>query len=369
MAKDFLFSEALARQILEGKERVTHPSILSSSKGIYHLNLAPIGKGGWGYVYAATHYALVDGQVQVTEPLAIKAMQGNRIIQLGKECAVFEKVHPNRHFEVFEQGNYSYLAMPSFKGVSLWDYFHSHSTLAPEQRYHMAKELLIDLEQMHAKGITHNDLKTKNILFDDSGKKMHIIDFGCALELQSTQPIMRFQTLDKAVFACEFPPEYLKGELAHPSQDIYTMTPILAEIFGVDRKELVRERLNKTFEKIEDQVLFNEIILAFDSSDSLEEALLLKLNHRIHEPEFADFVTKYVDTPYDFSLSRVQLGKDMFDLLNAMQSKEAINRPSAQECLEQLRQVMPEITGAAEAEIDQSNQGPAVPGMSCIKKI
>ncbi|NDH09189.1 MAG: hypothetical protein EBY16_06165, partial [Gammaproteobacteria bacterium] len=252
---------------------------------------------------------------------------------------------------------------PLYKGISLWEYLlsHPHSSLLPEQRYHMANELFIGLEQMHAKGITHNDLKTKNILYDDSGKKIHIIDFGCALDLQSSHPtMMRFKNLDKAVFAFEFPPEYLAGALAHPSQDIYTMTPILAEILGVNRKELVRSRLCKTFEKIENPLLFKEIRQAFDSSDSLEEALLLKLNHRIHEPEFAVFVTAYVDTPYDFSLSQVQLGKDMFDLLNAMQSKEPENRPSAQECLEQLRQVMPEITGA---EIDQSDQGPAVPGM------
>ncbi|NDH08771.1 MAG: hypothetical protein EBY16_04020, partial [Gammaproteobacteria bacterium] len=116
MPKDFLFSEALARRILEGKELVTHPTILSSSKGIYHLNLDPIGIGGWGNVYAAKQYALVDGQVQVTEPLAIKDMKGNRMSQLWKECAVFEKAHPGEHFEVFEQDHRSYLAMPLYKG-------------------------------------------------------------------------------------------------------------------------------------------------------------------------------------------------------------------------------------------------------------
>ena len=330
-----------ARAILEGSEPAMDPSILRTSTGFYKLNPTPIGKGGWGTVYSAQHYSLVDGRVAVSQPLAIKQMRGHQSAVLDREHQLFQKTYPDEHFEQFTKGSLAYLAMPLFAGVQLDRHLLSHDALLQQERQQMAIELLIDLDHMHKNGITHNDLKTKNILYDQVEKKMHIIDFGCAQDL-SEQQFMRYQNVDTSVFAFELPPEYLVGTRAHPSQDIYTMTPIIAEILGVDKKELVTARLNKALETIADKRLCDDIKRAFNATDSLEDALFTGILYpQITSPQFQLFVQSYVATSYDFSPYQEQLGEQAIALLNAMQAKDPKDRPSAQTCLEQLMQPMP----------------------------
>ena len=53
---------------------------------------------------------------------------------------------------------------------------------------------------------------------------------------------------------------------------------------------------------------------------------------------FNQFVTNYVQGQYDFTDFQDQLGPVTFTLLNDMQSKDPKARPSAEACLERLRE-------------------------------
>ena len=157
------------------------------------------------------------------------------------------------------------------------------------------------------------------------------------------------------------PPEYVKGIAAIEANDIYSMALSLGEIFGLDKKLLVKARMNRALATITEEKFKLVIAANFEKKSTLDEALFSAEVSQYHDmPVFEEFIKNYVADQYDFEQFGSQLGRRLIDLLNAMQSKEPENRPSAQECLEQLRQVMPEIT---EAEINQSEQGPAAPGM------
>ena len=330
------------KAILEGKELPTDANILLTPTGFYKLNPSPIGKGGWGGVYSAQHYSLHRGDVLVSEPLAIKQIFSSLSTTLEKEHQCFQIAYPEERFESFTLGGMAYLSMPLFPGEQLYTHLISSNALSIEERQTMAMELLIDLDNIHKNFITHNDLKTKNILYDPACKNMHIIDFGCAQDLRDPQ-FLQYETIANSVFAFEFPPEYLDGTLTDPSQDIYTMAPILAEILGLDKRALVTARLNTALEAFAGMELCDVIRSAFGASDTIEEALFTPLLYSKRDaPIFQAFVRNYTATPYDFSPYQHLLGERTIDLLHEMQAIDPKARPSAQECLLQLNQAIRE---------------------------
>ncbi len=329
-----------AKAILEQRTPIKDSRILSTSKGVYQLNPIPIGQGGWGSVYSAYHYSLVNKQVTISQPLAIKKMSRQHSAMLEKEQQLFQKAYPDQHFERFETKKYSYLAMPLFSGVQLDKYLCSHPNLSIQERQLMAIGLLTDLLHLHQTGITHNNLKPQNILYDPINKSIHIIDFGCAQDL-SKMETMHYQDVDTSVFAFEFPPEYLAGTTANPALDIYSLTPIIAELLGVNKRELVQKRLNKVLPDI-DEPLRNLIQQAFNNSDTLGDALFTnRLYPHVNEEPFQKFVQHYVTEAYDFTDYQDQLGAKIIALLNTMQAKDPKDRPHAQACIEQLRLAIP----------------------------
>ncbi len=331
--------EAIA--ILTGKASVAaNPTILLTETGFYQLNPAKIGKGGWGDVHAARHYSLNNGDVQISHPVAIKQVGANQAVSMDKECRLFETAHPEKHFARFEKGRKSYLAMPLFSGVPLDEHLLSHhgAAIRSGERQLMAVELFNDLKNIHEHGVTHNDIKPKNILFDPDTKKMHILDFGCAEHVAAQ---IKYNGINTAKYAIEYmPPEYVNGTSATTANDIYSMTLTLAEILGVNKKDVVKARMEKALIAIEDEQFKLDLRQNFESCGSLDETLFSKKIYRYHKQDvFEQFVSNYVSEQYDFSSSREQLGESSILLLNAMQATNLQERPTVAQCLEQLKPV------------------------------
>ncbi|MDP3561636.1 MAG: protein kinase [Legionellaceae bacterium] len=335
-----IVSTIQAQKILQPKYKKKDPYILKpSDTHFYALNKTPIGHGGWGTVYQAERHATHSPTVMPS--VAVKEMETRHSDLLAKEHNLFLKVYPDGCFEQFTSGEKTYLVMPLFQGVQLDKYLRSHDDelLKRQARELMAAELLTDLANMHEKGVTHNDLKTKNILYNPVTCKMHIIDFGCARNIHEAEQL-KYCNTNSSIFAFEFPPEYLIGVETNTSQDIYTMTSILAEVLGIDKRDLVQARLNRIDNKI-DAELFKAIKTTFAQCDSLEDALFTSpLNRLTHTEHFQAFVTLYMNTPYDFAPYQDKLGHEVIELLNEMQSKNPKNRPTAKECVEKLKSIL-----------------------------
>ena len=326
-------SETEARVILQRGDLDTDPSIFHAALGFYKRNLTPIGKGGWGSVYSAQHYSLEEGKIVVSPPLAIKQMPIHQAAILDKEHLLFQKAYPEQQFERFSKGRHAYLAMPLFTGVPLDKYLLSHSDLPLKTRQLMAVELLKDLQQIHGNGITHHDIKPKNTLYDSVTMKMHILDFGSAEEIGV--PIA-YNGISTAKYAIEYmPPEYVEGTTATTANDIYSMTLSLAEILGINKKELVKARIECALSSIDDAGFKRMMLSAFEHYETLDEAIFSgRMNQKTNQ--FNKFIRNYVAGQYDFSSYQAQLGDDLIDLLNAMQAQRPEDRPSLVNCLEQL---------------------------------
>ncbi|WP_133128241.1 protein kinase domain-containing protein [Legionella nagasakiensis] len=329
-----LVSETAARKILAESPRKDDPTILRTSTGFYKLNPEPLGAGNWGSVYAGRHYSLVDDKIVISEPVAVKKTSIENALSLDKEHQNFRAAYPDGHFERFEKGRYSYLAMPLIPGVQLDKYLSSHQGLTRHERLCMAKDLLANLKSVHDGGITHNDLKLPNILFDPVEKKMRIIDFGCA-ETHGTH--MKYENIYTSIFAFEMPPEYLRGTISQPQLDVFAVTSIVAEILGLDKNELVKTRMLKVFETLDDPILRRDMQIAFERAKNLGDAFFTSpLSNHHSNPNLELFVAQYVSQPYDFSPYQDQLGDDIIDLLNGMQAQNPDERPSLTHCLAQL---------------------------------
>ena len=330
-----------AKDILRGGQ-ITDPTVLRTATGFYKLNPTAIGKGGWGSVYAAKHYSLdQDGSLIVSPPLAIKKMSGAHAATiLDKERLLFNSAHSDKFFERFTKDGQEYLAMPLFSGVPLDKYLLSHNELTLKERQLMAVELFTDLTRIHENDVTHHDIKPKNTLFDPVTKKMHILDFGCA---EVTGTTIKYQGINTAKYAIEYmPPEYLTGASASAANDIYSMTLSLAEILGINKKDLVRARMEQALATIDDE-RFNAAIRArFAEEETLDETMFsVEMERHINTPVFESFIRNYTLGQYDFSPYQELLGEETFALLNSMQAQDPANRPTARACFEQLNRQLP----------------------------
>jgi len=182
---------------------------------IKHLNALPagfefegyriekvLGTGGFGITYLATETA-IDRQVAIKEYLpagiAGRKPDDNRIMPVSetdkddyqwgldrfqKEAATLVTFrHPNivpvlRYFNAFDT---AYLVMEYQVGESLEAILLRDGAM-PEARIREILEPLLDgLEQVHAKGFLHRDIKPDNIYIRDDGSPV-LIDFGAARE-------------------------------------------------------------------------------------------------------------------------------------------------------------------------------------------
>lgn len=135
--------------------------ILYTTDGLYQIEGIPFGQGGWGDVHRAHYYKMQNGQVNKSDPLAIKVLSLGKATENEYNC--LKDAYPQHFFEQFNQDNIAYLVMTLFSGVPLDSYLLNFSELLLSERYHIASELLAELMKIHQQQVTHHDAKPKNI--------------------------------------------------------------------------------------------------------------------------------------------------------------------------------------------------------------
>ncbi|CAM2987605.1 serine/threonine-protein kinase [Legionella worsleiensis] len=328
-----LLTASKAREFLQSENfHKADSTIFHTATGIYKTHSVPLDQGGWGSVYAARHYSSSESGIKISTPLAIKMMSSRNQLAMNKEAELFKQAYPEGHFEQFNKNDTTYLAMPLFSGVPLDKYLMENLELSKTSRHEIATSLLECLNSIHKHGVIHNDIKPKNLLYDPVAKKIHIVDFGCA-EKESTR--VQFRDVNTAKFAIEYmPPEYLEGGLVTNKTDVYSLTLSLAEILGINKHNLVKGRMERALMKIKEPIK-TSIIKAFNSTGSLDDAMFARdVSRHWKNPEFKNFITKFVNEQYDFRPYEEILGADVIELLNSMQNATPAQRPSIENVLE-----------------------------------
>lgn len=159
--------------------------LINQHIGHYRVE-ALLGRGGMAAVYRAfdtrlhRHVALkVLYPHYVADPDIIERFRREAIT-----AAQLDHPHIAPIYDVGEADGIHFLTMKLLPGPSLADALQREGRLAPARAVALAYEVAAALDEAHARGIVHRDIKPGNVLFDDRGRAV-LTDFGIAKSLDA----------------------------------------------------------------------------------------------------------------------------------------------------------------------------------------
>jgi hypothetical protein len=194
--------------------------------GRYRLQ-APIGKGGMGEVWLARDESLHRNIALKILRVGTSSAQTVRRFELEARAAGrLRGPHVVRVFDfgASEDGLY-YIAMEYLAGMNLADLIEKFGPLPPTRAIHLAIQACVALEEAHAAGVIHRDLKPQNLYLTHMPGEpdfLKLLDFGIARLRAAGSPSERL-TMDGRMIGT---PAYLASELwfggeADERSDIY----------------------------------------------------------------------------------------------------------------------------------------------------
>ena len=185
-----------------------------------------IGEGGMGKVYRAT--ATVDDRQVAVKVLRAELSDDESFARFEREARAGAEVrHPNltRVLDVGEADGRHYLVLEYVDGESLESRITREGRLPLETVLQIVSQIAPALDELHAHGLFHRDLKASNILLDRNDIAF-VTDFGLAKGegyAALTQPGHVVGTLDYLA------PELVQGEAATAASDVYALGCIVFE--------------------------------------------------------------------------------------------------------------------------------------------
>ncbi|MGE5274362.1 MAG: protein kinase domain-containing protein [Verrucomicrobiota bacterium] len=186
-----------------------------------------LGEGGMGKVFRAT--AVVDGRQVALKVLRaeLSADEDLRHRFRREARAAAEVQHPNllRVLDLGEADGREYLAIEFVDGETLESRIARTGPLSLENVLGLLSQIAPALDELHAHGLTHRDLKSSNILLDHEDTAF-LTDFGLAKGrgyTALTRPSEVVGTLDYLA------PEIVRGEAATAESDVYALGCVVFE--------------------------------------------------------------------------------------------------------------------------------------------
>lgn len=160
--------ELVANAVIAGRFRLNHP----------------IGRGGMGSVWHATHLGLeVPCAVKFIEPQYASRVDAQS--RFEREAKAAAMLRSRNVVQILDHGvcdGTPYIAMELLDGEDLAQRLGRTPTLPPREIHSIVSQVCRALTKAHALGIVHRDLKPDNIFLvrDDDGEVAKVLDFGIA---------------------------------------------------------------------------------------------------------------------------------------------------------------------------------------------
>jgi len=197
--------------------------------GTYNLR-EKLGSGGMGDVYVAEHQLLKRRcAIKLIRPE--KAGDPNVAARFESEVqAAARLTHPNT-IEIYDYGvtrdGTFYYVMEYLPGLNLQEIVERYGPLPPERVVHLLKQVCSALQEAHAAGLIHRDVKPGNIFASERGglyDVAKILDFGLVKSLKPESRSIKL-THDGAVVGSPLfaaPEAAVDGE-PNSQSDIYSL--------------------------------------------------------------------------------------------------------------------------------------------------
>jgi serine/threonine-protein kinase len=205
--------------------------------GSYRLE-EPLGKGGMGEVFRATHQMLArPAAVKLIRPeiLGSSSPAAARIIverfrREAEAAASLRSPHTISlyDFGVAQDGTF-FLVMELLDGLDLETLVERFGPLPPERVVHLLRQACGSLEEAHTRGLVHRDIKPSNIFTCRLGLAVDfvkVLDFGLvkAVDERGREEILLTAPDSTTGTPAYIAPEIVRGDrLADHRVDIYTL--------------------------------------------------------------------------------------------------------------------------------------------------
>lgn len=222
--------------------------------GGYHL-LRVLGEGGMGTVYLA-YDPLARRQLALKTmrpEIAVRPVARERFIREARSAAGLDHDHIVPIYQVGEDRNIPFIAMPFLQGESLESRMIRESILSLNWILKIAREVAEGLVVAHDQGVIHRDIKPANIFLatitrsnsaTNSGKlpplnellkpdetrntKVKILDFGLARPIESNENFTQPGTLIGTPGYMS--PEQVDGLSIDPRSDLFSLGCVLYQM-------------------------------------------------------------------------------------------------------------------------------------------
>ena len=216
------------KQIGNSRMPTTFMNVAEVLEGRYQV-LKEIGRGGMGIVFQA-HDKQLKEQVAIKILSPLLSSDADALERLKREVSAARRVtHPNviRIHDIAEISGLHFVSMEYFHGRNLKEHIRQSGALSMIQAYHIASQICDGLEAAHRQGVIHRDLKSQNIIINDSNQ-IKIIDFGLARTAQVEGLTATGLIMGTPEYMA---PEQVAGKRVDERADIYSLGIILYELF------------------------------------------------------------------------------------------------------------------------------------------
>jgi serine/threonine protein kinase len=187
-----------------------------------------IGSGGMGTVWEAQDQIL-------GRPVAVKVLSaaaplgGSAGRRFEREARAAARLSGARIASVYDFGRSDgrpYIVMELIRGETLAERLAREGSLPSEEAARIATQVAQALDEAHATGVVHRDVKPGNVMVTPTGE-VKVMDFGIAAASWADRPT----TSDLALGTPSYlPPEQARGERPTPASDVYALGAVLYEM-------------------------------------------------------------------------------------------------------------------------------------------
>lgn len=196
--------------------------------------LEPLGRGGMGEVFRARDRRLGrEVAIKLVSHVAPGESSRRRVLREARLAAGLNHPRICTVFDVADTADASFIVMELLEGRTL-SALAAGGGLPAAQVAAYGAQVAEALEHAHARGVLHRDLKSANVMVDDSGR-VKVVDFGLAAQLPSTEA--ETMTADSVYGSGSFggtlaymSPEALRARPLDERSDVWSLGVVLYEL-------------------------------------------------------------------------------------------------------------------------------------------
>ncbi|BBB64334.1 hypothetical protein UNDYM_0081 [Undibacterium sp. YM2] len=191
-----------------------------------------LGEGGFGQVHEAWDSKLCRPvaikQLKATEG-AGSAIQTSSLLKEARLAASLKHPAFVKIFAIEDEDNSHSIVMELVPGLTLKQLLQQNpqQPLPEQQAINIISQVAEAMQEAHASGLIHGDLKPSNLMVEPDGK-VRILDFGLASKTDA-QATTSMSQLDPQGTIAYMAPERMMGSPASAQSDIYALGVILYE--------------------------------------------------------------------------------------------------------------------------------------------